>query len=58
MTVTISTVPGLDYEFETDNALGTFEPIPGSLLTADDSTETFEVLLEAGTNSFGRAVSK
>lgn len=54
VSITFSSFPGLDYEAETDNALGTFEPVSGSLLTADDFTETVELLLEPGTKSFGR----
>ena len=32
VSITFSSFPGLAYEAETDNALGTFEPVPGSLL--------------------------
>jgi len=54
VSITFSSFPGLNYEVETDNALGTFEPVPGTLLMANGFTQTLIVPLEPGLKSFAR----
>lgn len=54
VSITFRSFPGLNYEVETDNAMGTFEPVPGTLLPANGFTQTMIVLLEPGLRSFAR----
>lgn len=57
--VTVSTFPGLAYEFETSSDLGGFQPVvPDSTFTADDFTATFEVRFVPGPQNFVRAIRK
>ncbi|MBK8039655.1 MAG: hypothetical protein IPK22_21370 [Verrucomicrobiaceae bacterium] len=54
VSITFTSFPGLNYEVETDNALGTFEPVVGTLLPANGFTQTLIVPLEPGQRSFAR----
>lgn len=53
VSITFTSFPGFDYEAESSQNLESSSPVAGFTFTADEFTETIQVLLKLGSKSFG-----